>query len=158
VAILITRKKSYSVLHGLSRHLLFHLPNAGVDPTGALSAIELPVTADLLAALLLERLCEQMRKRGFPFGAAETGHGRYAASISETPEMSIDVMLARIDQEPSDPSHYELQVSCQRPVPSRLFKTLQSASPSDQDYRAWETLQNAIVDALREEFGTVDLS
>jgi hypothetical protein len=158
VAVLIKGKKSYSVLRGLSRRLLFSLPNASVDPTGALSAIELPVTADLLAALLLERFGQQMRKRGFPFGSAETGHGRYTASTSETPEMSIGVILARIDEEPSDPSHYELGVSCQRPVPSQLFKRVRSTSPSDQDYLAWETLQNAIVDALREEFGTVDLS
>jgi hypothetical protein len=127
-------------------------------PTGALSAIELPVTADLLSAMLPERLGQQMRKRGFPFGSAETGNGRYAASTSETPEMSIGVFLVRSDEELSDPSHYELQVTCQRPVPSRLFKRVRSAAPSDQDYRAGEALQNAIVDALREEFGIVDLS
>ncbi len=72
--------------------------------------------------------------------------------------MSIGVFLVRSDEELSDPSHYELQVTCQRPVPSRLFKRVRSAAPSDQDYRAGEALQNAIVDALREEFGIVDLS
>lgn len=154
----ISHKKSYSVLRGLSRHLLFRLPNASVDPTGAASAIKLPVTADLLAALLLERWCQQMRKRGFPFGPTETGHGRYATSASETPKTSIVVFLARIDQESSDPIRYELQISCQRPLPSQLFKKPQSTSPSDEDYRAWEALQSAIVDALSEEFGTVDLS
>src|ERR1700733_6957507 len=154
----ISHKKSYSVLRGLSRHLLFRLPNASVDPTGAVSAIKLPVTADLLAALLLEKWCQQMRRRGFPFGPTETGHGTYATSASETPQTSIVVFLARIDEESSDPSSYDLQIGCQRPVPSQLFRKPQSTPPSDEDYRAWETLQDAMVDALRQEFGSVDLS
>lgn len=154
----IKHKRTYTALHGLSRRLVFSLSNSSVDPTCALSSITFPVVADLLAALLLERLCQQLRKHGFPFTSAETGRGRYAGSISETTEMSIVMTLARVDEGSSDPSHYELEVSCQRPARSRLFETAQSASPSDQDYGAWETLQKTILDALRDEFGIADLS
>lgn len=142
---------------GLSGRWIFRLTDEAIDADGVIRAIRLPFAADLLAAAVLERLCQELRLVGFSFAAVETGRGTYAGSICDTSEINIGATLARIDATPTNPSQYELEVSCQRLIEKRLFSRAPRAEPSARESELWRSLEELTTRALTEKIGAADV-
>lgn len=151
-------KLTYVPIAGLLGDWVFRLADEAIDGSAALAAIRVPISLDLIAAVILERLCQQLRLYGFPFAAAETGNGAYAASVAETSEIQHIAFLARINDVQVNPAQYELHIGCRRPTVRRLFHRIRAVDPSDREREVWNDLENRTTQILKDVLGVADLS
>jgi hypothetical protein len=144
------RRREYVPIAGLGTRWVFHLDHDSVDPARIARAITFPFSVDLLSAITLEKLCQELRFCGFPFGPVETGRGAYATSYCLTLELEISVILARIDESDSDPSQFELGISCLRLIERWVFSRKQRLTASLLEIELWQRLQDEAMRALKE--------
>jgi hypothetical protein len=106
--------------------------------------IRVPV-GDLLAASALERLLNALRKAGFPFSHAATGHGRYASAGCSISDIDLFVMLAEIGDDTIEGNIYELVIWAAKPTrKTTVFSRTAEVLPSENNILLWERVISSI--------------
>ena len=147
---------THAPIQGLAGQATFRLRNVKVDPTGVLSAIQIP-KSDLLAACALEQLCMKLRDRGFSIDHAETGQGPYASCRCNMADALLFLVLTREDGEQE--SAYELLVSAARKYERKLpfLSRQRTFPPSSNELSMWEALHAAVSEGLVRDLGVEQL-
>ncbi|MGB7281386.1 MAG: hypothetical protein WBE13_03910 [Candidatus Acidiferrum sp.] len=116
-----------------------------------MSHIDFSHKGDLIAAAVLARVGMSSRAKGFDFGAAETGNGRYASACITTLSQKFSLILSR-KVEIDHPDLYELFLFSERVISprklARLLPKLRAVDPSTAELSCWKTFRDNINSAL----------
>lgn len=142
-------------LQGLHGRLLFRLSRAIVDPTAILPEIRAS-RCDLLAAVVLERSCRELRAAGLDCDHAYAGlAGPHSVSACSVDRMIVSLDLFRTDRsDERQEDAYALHLSAAI-APSglyrprfRFFSRRASVPPSESDLVHWAKLRSTIEEFL----------
>lgn len=155
------RPRVGDLIRGLEVRLSFRLNRRLVDPTAVLSGIRNP-NCDLLAAVMLERICRRLSQADFGCDHAHVGYaGPAARSACGAGRMGISVDLVRPERRMErEEDAYELHLSAcisasLRPRPPlRFFWRPVKVPPSEDDLVHWAELRSTIEEFLKAEGAT----